>query len=56
MFQPGGFWHGNSAHERIWKTESGKAELTSPERLLLIGDANEGIDRRVDGLIRLIWK
>ncbi len=33
MDQPGGFWRGNPAHDRIWKTASGKAEFTVPERL-----------------------
>ncbi len=33
LFQPGGFWRGNSAHERIWETESGKAVITTPDRL-----------------------
>ncbi|MDB5724173.1 MAG: formate dehydrogenase, alpha subunit [Novosphingobium sp.] len=30
MNQPGGFYRGNAAHEREWKTESGKAEFTVP--------------------------
>ncbi|EJL26829.1 molybdopterin dinucleotide binding domain-containing protein, partial [Novosphingobium sp. AP12] len=30
MNQPGGFYRGNPAHEREWKTESGKAEFTVP--------------------------
>jgi molybdopterin-dependent oxidoreductase alpha subunit len=30
MNQPGGFYRGNKAHERIWKTESGKAQFTVP--------------------------
>jgi molybdopterin-dependent oxidoreductase alpha subunit len=30
MNQAGGFYRGNKAHERIWKTESGKAEFTVP--------------------------
>lgn len=30
MNQPGGFYRGNSAHDRIWKTDSGKAEFTVP--------------------------
>ncbi|MFC0205851.1 FdhF/YdeP family oxidoreductase [Novosphingobium soli] len=30
MNQPGGFYRGNPAHERVWKTESGKAEFTVP--------------------------
>jgi len=33
MNAPGGFWRGNPAHDRIWKTESGKAEFTTPTRL-----------------------
>jgi molybdopterin-dependent oxidoreductase alpha subunit len=41
MFEPGGFYRGNPAHERIWKTDSGKAEFTDPTVLsaLGIGDA-----------------
>ena len=41
MFQPGGFYRGNGAHERIWKTESGKAGFTTPTVLsaLGVGDA-----------------
>jgi molybdopterin-dependent oxidoreductase alpha subunit len=40
-FQPGGFYRGNGARERTWKTKSGKAEFTSPDVLsaLGIGDA-----------------
>jgi molybdopterin-dependent oxidoreductase alpha subunit len=30
MNQPGGFYRGNKAHERIWQTESKKAEFTVP--------------------------
>ncbi|PZA11000.1 formate dehydrogenase [Rhodopseudomonas palustris] len=41
MFTPGGFYKGNAARERIWKTESGKAELTAPERLNSIGFADK---------------
>jgi molybdopterin-dependent oxidoreductase alpha subunit len=37
MFQPGGFYKGNSARERIWKTQSGKARFTTPERLSAMG-------------------
>ena len=37
MFEPGGFYRGNSAHERIWKTGSGKAVFTSPGQLNAIG-------------------
>ncbi|WP_435169324.1 FdhF/YdeP family oxidoreductase [Falsirhodobacter sp. 1013] len=30
MFEPGGFYRGNTARDRNWKTESGKAEFTTP--------------------------
>lgn len=33
MNDPGGFWRGNPAHERVWKTASHRAEFTTPERL-----------------------
>jgi molybdopterin-dependent oxidoreductase alpha subunit len=33
LFTPGGFYRGNHARERIWKTESGKAEFTLPKSL-----------------------
>jgi len=33
MFEPGGFYRGNSARERIWKTDSGKAVFTAPQML-----------------------
>ena len=41
MFQPGGFYRGNAAHERIWKTESGRADFSVPDVLsaLGVGDA-----------------
>ena len=41
MNQPGGFYRGNAAHERMWKTESGKAEFTTPDVLNAcgVGDA-----------------
>ena len=41
MFQPGGFYRGNPAHERVWKTSSGKAQFTHPDVLsaLGVGDA-----------------
>ena len=31
--QPGGFYRGNAARERVWKTQSGKAEFTVPRSL-----------------------
>ena len=37
VFTPGGFYRGNAARERIWKTESGKAMFTAPERLSAVG-------------------
>ena len=42
MWQPGGFYRGNKARERIWKTDSGKAEFTDPTVLsaLGVGDAD----------------
>ncbi|MBS7813793.1 FdhF/YdeP family oxidoreductase [Roseococcus pinisoli] len=33
MFQPGGFYRGNPARERVWKTESGRAQFTAPDML-----------------------
>lgn len=33
MFEPGGFYRGNNAHERIWNTEEKKAVFTRPHRL-----------------------
>ena len=42
MNRPGGFYRGNAARERIWKTDSGKAEFTDPTVLNScgIGDAD----------------
>ena len=40
MFQPGGFYRGNAAHERTWKTESGKAEFTQPDVISALGTAD----------------
>jgi molybdopterin-dependent oxidoreductase alpha subunit len=37
VFTPGGFYKGNSARERIWKTESGRAEFTVPKGLSAAG-------------------
>lgn len=33
IFEPGGFYRGNSAREREWKTESGRAQFTAPQML-----------------------
>ena len=37
MWQPGGFYKGNKARERIWKTKTGKAEFTTPKFLNATG-------------------
>ncbi|WP_121115109.1 FdhF/YdeP family oxidoreductase [Croceibacterium ferulae] len=37
MWQAGGFYRGNAARDRIWKTESGKAEFTTPTVLNACG-------------------
>ncbi len=41
MFEPSGFYRGNPAHNRVWKTEEGKAVFTTPSQLtsLAFGDA-----------------
>lgn len=37
LFTPGGFYKGNKARERIWETESKKAEFTTPTTLSSVG-------------------
>jgi len=37
LFTPGGVWKGNKASERIWETQSGKAEFLVPEGLSAAG-------------------
>ena len=37
MWQPGGFYKGNKARERIWETKSGKADFTTPTMLNATG-------------------
>lgn len=37
MYQAGGFYRGNGAHERIWKTPEGKAVFTTPGQLNSLG-------------------
>ncbi len=37
VFTPGGFYRGNSARERVWKTDSGKAQFTVPSSMRSIG-------------------
>lgn len=48
LFQPGGFYRGNDAHERVWNTDEKKAVFTTPRQLkaLSFGDA--------DGRFRLL--
>ena len=40
LFTPGGFYRGNSARERIWKTKSRKAEFTAPQHMSATGTAD----------------
>jgi molybdopterin-dependent oxidoreductase alpha subunit len=42
MFQPGGFYRGNDAHDRVWNTEEKKAVFTAPKQLnaLAFNDAD----------------
>ncbi|SFK35899.1 FdhF/YdeP family oxidoreductase [Methylophaga sulfidovorans] len=42
MMQPGGFYRGNPAREREWKTESGKAQFTAPTKLSSLGQHPSG--------------
>ena len=37
MWTPGGFYRGNTARERIWKTEDHKAHFTAPEHMNALG-------------------
>jgi molybdopterin-dependent oxidoreductase alpha subunit len=40
LFTPGGVWKGNKARERIWLTDSGKAEFLAPPQLSATGFAD----------------
>ena len=40
-FTPGGFYRGNAARDRQWKTESGRAEFTVPTTLSALGQEPE---------------
>ncbi len=42
LFTPGGFYRGNAARERDWKTASGKAEFTAPEVLSALSEPLQG--------------
>lgn len=48
MFQPGGFYRGNAAHERVWKTPEKKAVFTTPGQLNALSFAD------VSGRFRLV--
>lgn len=37
VFTPGGFYRGNAARERVWKTDSGKAQFTVPQNMNAFG-------------------
>ena len=37
MYEPGGFYRGNGAHDRVWKTPEGKAVFTTPGQLNSLG-------------------
>ncbi|HVE23576.1 MAG TPA: FdhF/YdeP family oxidoreductase [Acidocella sp.] len=41
MWTPGGFYRGNTARERIWKTRSGKAQFTTPQETSAVGFADK---------------
>jgi molybdopterin-dependent oxidoreductase alpha subunit len=42
LFEPGGFYRGNSARERSWNTETGKAQFTTPTTLSALGEEPNG--------------
>ncbi len=52
LFKPGGFYKGNPARHRNWKTESGKAQFTAPTTLSALGEDTSG-NARVMTLITL---
>ncbi|MBC7739997.1 MAG: FdhF/YdeP family oxidoreductase [Candidatus Saccharibacteria bacterium] len=37
MFEPGGFYRGIPAHDRIWETDEGRAVFTTPDVLTSVG-------------------
>jgi molybdopterin-dependent oxidoreductase alpha subunit len=44
LYTPGGFYRGNAAREREWKTDSGRAEFTPPTVLSALGAPPEGTE------------
>ncbi len=41
LFTPGGFYKGNPAREREWKTDTGRAHFTAPHTLCALGEPPE---------------
>ncbi|RYH04461.1 FdhF/YdeP family oxidoreductase [Salipiger sp. IMCC34102] len=52
MMQPGGFYRGNAARDRNWKTDSGRANFTTPTTLSALG-RDTGSDGAVMTLVTL---
>ena len=44
LFQPGGFYKGNAARDRVWKTKTGRAQFTVPTTLSALGEQPAGHD------------
>lgn len=44
IFEPGGFYRGNSARERRWETDSGRALFTTPTTLSALGMDPDGAE------------
>ena len=42
LFEPGGFYKGNAARQREWKTKTGKAEFDTPQEISAAGFSDEG--------------
>lgn len=53
LFQPGGFYRSNTARKRIWLTESGKAQFTTPTTLSALANDSEAADSDTMTLITL---
>lgn len=53
LFVPGGFYRGNPAHDRTWKTKTGKARFTTPDTLSALG-GDDFVSRSADGRMTLV--
>ncbi|WP_445682657.1 FdhF/YdeP family oxidoreductase [Radicibacter daui] len=53
LLQPGGFYRGNPARGRSWKTESGKAQFTEPTTISALGE-EAGITAASPGRMTLV--